>query len=143
MIKTLYSVGFAFTANGKEMAAILKNRPKWQNGKRNGIGGHVEAGEQPAQAQSREFYEEAGVLIAPEDWHGFAILEGEDWMVTCFSTFTDDVRRVLHNLTDEGLVECLPVEEILAGPIIPNLRYLVPLALDKDQTGAPCFIYYK
>jgi hypothetical protein len=37
-----YVVGFAFDTDGR-VALIRKNRPEWQAGRLNGIGGHVEA----------------------------------------------------------------------------------------------------
>ena len=40
---TEYVVGFAFDKKRENVALIQKNRPPWQKGKLNGIGGHIEA----------------------------------------------------------------------------------------------------
>ena len=60
---TDYVVGFAFnsTQNFNSVVLINKNRPDWQAGKYNGIGGHIEPGETTYEAITREFDEEAGV----------------------------------------------------------------------------------
>ena len=50
-----YVVGFMFSEE------ILKNKPDWQAGRLNGVGGKVEPNEYPDQAMVREFEEETGV----------------------------------------------------------------------------------
>lgn len=60
-------LGFAFDSYGR-VALIRKNRPDWQRGKLNGIGGHVESDESVRVAMSREFSEETGVLIPADEW---------------------------------------------------------------------------
>jgi 8-oxo-dGTP diphosphatase len=55
-------VGFVFK-NRDEVTLVMKNRPEWQKGKLNGVGGKIEAGETSAQAMRREFKEEAGADI--------------------------------------------------------------------------------
>jgi 8-oxo-dGTP pyrophosphatase MutT (NUDIX family) len=62
-----YVVGFAFDAYGS-VALIQKQRPTWQKGKWNGIGGSREQAETGSEAMAREFYEETGMRTKPEDW---------------------------------------------------------------------------
>jgi 8-oxo-dGTP diphosphatase len=138
---TKYSVGFAFTADRQFVALIEKMRPKWQAGKLNGIGGHVEHDEPFAQAQQREFWEETGVVIPARDWKAYASLIGPDWHVRVFSAFTDDIYD-LRSMTDET-VKLLPVSCVAEMPIIANLTYLIPLALDDEHIGVPMFHYGK
>ena len=38
---THYTVGFAFSLDRQFVALIRKMRPRWQQGKLNGIGGHM------------------------------------------------------------------------------------------------------
>ncbi len=57
-------------------------------GKWNGLGGKLEAGESPEQCVIREVREEAGLLIESPRYHGllvFANFKGEDWYVWVFS----------------------------------------------------------
>lgn len=45
---------------------IRKNRPQWQAGKMNGVGGKVEPGETPQGAAPRELFEETGLAMVKE-----------------------------------------------------------------------------
>ncbi len=131
---TRYVVGFLFDQTGKEVALIRKNRPAWQENKLNGIGGHIEDGETPAQAMAREFLEETGVDIAYKDWEQFAAMRGLDWEIYCYRAFSTLVYEV-DTKTDEK-VEIFTVCEVLQNPtMIKNLTWLLPLALD-DSTSA-------
>ena len=61
-----YTVLFAFNSDKSKIALIKKNRPDWQKGFYNGIGGKVEENETFVQAATREFFEEAGIVIDNE-----------------------------------------------------------------------------
>ena len=54
-------VGFMFSVLKSSVVLIKKERPKWQEGKLNGVGGKVEKGESPFDAMKREFLEETGL----------------------------------------------------------------------------------
>jgi len=115
-----YVCGFAFQ-DGR-LALIRKKRPDWQKGKLNGIGGHVEPGESPIEAMHREFYEETGGVA---DWTHFATLtDARGWEVYFYSG--PCVVKPM-TLTDEEVVWADPAE--LPDDVIPNLRFLVPMAL--------------
>ena len=132
-----YSVGFAFDAARSRVALIEKRRPKWQAQKWNGIGGHVELGESVQHAQRREFREETGVDIS--HWQAFAVLQAPRALIRCFRTFSDKVYDVV-TATDEK-VELVSLIELRDYPLIHNLSYLIPLALDDEHIGVPRFNY--
>jgi len=54
---TQYVAGFLFDETLENVVLIRKNRPKWQAGKLNGVGGHVEARETSIETMHREFKE--------------------------------------------------------------------------------------
>jgi len=96
-----YVLGFAFDETKNNVVLILKNRPAWQKGFYNGVGGKVEKYDEDYHAaMSREFLEETGVLINPNEWDYFAAMEfkedilGGSAIVYCFRIFTDLVREV-------------------------------------------------
>lgn len=60
-----YVVGFI--TDNKRVLLINKNRPKWQEGLFNGIGGKVEENESPLDAIIRETKEESGLDI--QEWN--------------------------------------------------------------------------
>lgn len=96
---TQYVLGFAFDDLGR-VALVRKNRPDWQRGKLNGIGGGIEEGEDPNAAMSREFFEEAGVTVPYDSWRWVGTMNGDDWSVWVY-TVTSPLIRDARTTTDE------------------------------------------
>jgi 8-oxo-dGTP diphosphatase len=69
---TEYVLGFAFDSN-EEVVLIRKNKPDWQRGLLNGVGGKIEENESSYAAMVREFHEETGVRL--HGWDNFARME--------------------------------------------------------------------
>jgi 8-oxo-dGTP diphosphatase len=118
--------GFMYSPDRSRVLLIRKNRPAWQAGKLNGVGGKIEPGETPAQAIRREFREEAGLDVG--DWQEVLTLAGPDWHAHFYRTFSDVAAA--RATTDEAL-EVHPVRPLPAD-VIPNLAWIVPLLLDED-----------
>jgi 8-oxo-dGTP diphosphatase len=118
-------VKFFFMTVMENVALIEKNRPAWQKGKYNGIGGHIEKGETPAQAMKREFFEEAGVSI--DSWEQYCTVYYTDAIIHFFRAFGN---YEIETKTDER-VFWKPIDK-LGDNIIPNLHWLIPLALYTD-----------
>ena len=78
---TEYVAGFFTSPYGDQVALVRKEKPAWQKGRLNAIGGKIESGETPADAMRREFLEEAGLDVS--DWKHFVTLTGirGDWRV--------------------------------------------------------------
>jgi 8-oxo-dGTP diphosphatase len=120
-----------------KVALIKKNRPKWQAGLYNGIGGKVEYGEEVNAAMEREFCEETSATIT--SWkpfcqliHPMAISKSTPagpWTVHFFKAFEV---ATLQSPTDE-LVRWWDVRTItnkLNNYFVPNLSWLIPMALE-------------
>ena len=135
-----YVCGFLFSEDRRRVVLIRKNRPEWQAGRYNGIGGKIELNENeceesPLQAMRREFDEEAGLRV--EDWKQFARLgDSRGWVIYFFYAF-GDVEHV-SCMTDEPLF-IFPVHS-LPPEVLPNLRWLIPMALSMDHERASEFI---
>ena len=117
-----------FSDDGSRVALIQKDRPEWQRGLLNGVGGKLEAGECPDEAIAREFLEETGVSTRPSDWRTFAVLKRlPDYEVYFMKTHNAEVVRVRTQET-----EVVGVFDPYALPkhVIFNLRWLIPMALD-------------
>jgi 8-oxo-dGTP diphosphatase len=129
MAKTGYVVGFHFR-NG-EVALIAKNRPDWQRGRLNGIGGHIEVGETPLEAMSREFQEEAGVR-GQLNWRQFCLVYGDSYELYCFASQYSG--EPIRTMTDETVgwysIDHLP------DNILSNLRWLIPMANYEQDISA-------
>lgn len=126
-----YVCGFLFSADRSRVLLIRKNRPAWQAGKLNGIGGKIEAfDESPLAAMRREFREEAGLDIA--EWQEILTLTGPDWHTHFYYAFGDLSHAKA--MTDESL----ETHEVASLPrdTIPNLHWIIPLMLDRErETG--------
>lgn len=136
---TRMCLGFCFNPLDNTVLLMRKNRPDWQAGKLNGVGGHIETGETSRDAMVREFREETGCAIPDFLWEHVGRMEHiqnspEDkapWTVSVYMvnmTQTDDVRTQ----TDEPL-EWVPVSSLTAlaaaGQCIENIPVLVALCL--------------
>jgi 8-oxo-dGTP diphosphatase len=120
-------VGLLFR-NRSEVVLVLKTHPEFQRGKLNGVGGKIEGEETTRAAMRREFREEAGADIPESAWREFALLKEEAGDVTFLVAHGDyDVRT----MTDEA-VAWYRVVDLRSEPVMPDLHWLIPLALD-DQ----------
>jgi 8-oxo-dGTP diphosphatase len=133
-----YVLGFMFSPDGEHVALIQKSKPDWQKGLYNGIGGSVEVingwKENPKVAMAREFLEETGVRTVPEEWEEVTGIVGADYRVRIYKTFSPSVYTV-HSTTEEP-VGVFSVRN-LPRPIIHNLLWLIPLALDHRAQKIP------
>ncbi|MDD5551397.1 MAG: NUDIX domain-containing protein [Candidatus Omnitrophica bacterium] len=119
--------GIIFTPNEYEVWLLLKARPKWQAGKFNGIGGHIEKGESPVEAMQREWQEETG-----EDevqWIKFMTLFGKDFEVTFFRAHT---AANLESLSAGESLYKFPIDN-LPSNILYNINWLIPMALSVPE----------
>jgi ADP-ribose pyrophosphatase YjhB (NUDIX family) len=125
--KTEYVLGFMFSESGENVALIKKNKPEWQAGCYNGVGGKVAPLEGQWDTMAREFKEETLVDTEPSDWIFYAVLEGEKFKVLVFYTFSDKVWDV-KTATKEP-VDVFKVQEVTTLRTITNLQWLIPMAL--------------
>lgn len=125
-----YVTGFMFDNYKQHVALVTKNKPAWQAGHLNGIGGKIEPGETPLQAMIREFEEETGVNH--RIWLPVVRIHSasNDYEVYFYATFTDKIAYVRTVESEE--IHTYAVSTVLSGAlrIIPNLAWLIPLALD-------------
>lgn len=125
-----YVVGFAFdTADTGDVVLIEKQKPEWQKGLLNGVGGKMEARETPQSAMEREFKEEAGVLVYAMRWRHYATMSNrKHWTCRCFAAqLTPEEFKQVETCEAEKIVTC--PTNIQSG-VLTNLRWLIPMALD-------------
>jgi len=119
-------VGFYYNTLKSSIVLIRKNKPEWQNGLFNGIGGKIEDGESPYHAMKREFIEEANLLVY--NWKHFVTITNfkDKSRVYFFCTFGS--LEGIESVTDE-IVSIFDIN-YLPENMIPNLRWLIPLGID-------------
>ena len=126
------------------VALIRKNKPEWQKGKLNGIGGSIKPGETAMTAMIREWYEGTGIDLPPNCWQPTITLTYPMGRVQCFRAFTNLRERWPYGLgttgniiTDEGVVSMwacgIVVNAANARGAIPNLAWHIPLHKDREM----------
>jgi len=139
---TRYVLGFCYNAeascretqigtSGFEMVLLIrKNKPNWQRGKLNGVGGKIEKGEHSRQAMTREFQEETGVVINPKKWSYFACMKGNGFEVHCFAIADKQAFSEAQTIADEKIERHSVLWVASSTEVIPNLKFLVPMGAD-------------
>lgn len=141
--KAMYVVGFMFCSD--HVLLVKKNRPDWQEGLWNGVGGSCNPSvletatpaEHPHVAMPREFQEETGIVTTRADWTHFVTEVGPDYLLYCYKAeialVDSQLPRVpATNDVGEGLAWW--DVSILVTPgiawMVGNLRWMIPLAMD-------------
>lgn len=148
-----YTCCFVFDDREANVLLIRKSHPAWQEGKLNGIGGKIEPGETPYDCARREVREEAGIDVPGLTL--FARLRDADALhpfeVFFFrasvdaSTFYCAAEYEAPQSTDHD-PEFIEVSgtsgndlDIISEELIPNLNYLIPMALNMPKERAVVF----
>ena len=126
---TQYVCGFLFNDERDHVALVLKNRPAFQKGKLNGIGGHVEPGEHQDAAMVREFEEETGVCITTWKHYSTIVNHNKKYIVYFYKAFHSEAIKAVKTTTDEEICT-VPVSIIHTPATMSNLVWLVALAFD-------------
>ena len=140
-----YVCGFAFDANTAREALVRKNKPAWQAGLLNGIGGHVEPCETLEHAMAREFEEEAGLATLPSIWRPMLFLQdGSDkaaWIVHFFAAYGVDLDKIrtveeeeIIALSWQSVAGCHNERQVYYAHV-PNLEWLLPMAAQRQVRG--------
>lgn len=136
-----YVVGFAFgqvpMKFSTHVVLIQKERPTFQAGLLNGVGGKVEPQDRIKglqrhynRAMVREFQEETGVVTSPDEWRLFAVIQrGKNAVI--YYLYTDGVEiSEARTLTDEKIFIVSAKDFDGRKQVKPDLRWLVPMALN-------------
>ena len=125
-----YVTGFLFSSNSSHIVLIKKLTPAWQKGYLNGVGGKIEANETSENAMSREFKEETGVFIPAKQWHCYAQINRPNHYHVDFFFAHSELAFTARTVEKEEILVVKLSE--LPTKLIPNLNWLIPLALDKQ-----------
>lgn len=135
-----YVVGFLFSSYS-HVALIRKNRPQWQAGKLNGIGGKIEANESALDAMVREFEEETGAHVSAENWQLLGKYIGNNSLVFAFAAYMqDDI--ALATKTDEE-VGWESIADLDWKECAHNLQFMIPFALSESAKNSEFYLVAK
>lgn len=135
-----YVLGFAFAPPvGREEAVLLieKRRPDWMAGMLNGLGGHIEPGETPADAMKREGGEEVvsvdGGPAPPFAWQPVCSFgEAGRWRCHVFRALDAPIHDLVAGTDERVLV--VRFSGALGGrlQLAPHVGWLIPLCLVRE-----------
>jgi 8-oxo-dGTP diphosphatase len=112
----------------------------WAN-KYNGIGGHIEIGEDVYHGALRELKEEAGIEVQPLRLCGSIMIDaGENIGIHLF-VFTGIFKGGMLQQSDEGELEWIAMGKILEYPLVEDLKIILPAIL-KTENGQMIYAHY-
>lgn len=123
-----------------ERVLLIKGAPTkrlWAN-RYNGIGGHIERGEDVLNAARREIAEETGLQIQDLWMCGVVLVDGDDRTGVGIFVLRGEAASADLQPSDEGSLEWVPSERIKELPVVEDLPVLLKRALAM-KPGQPPF----
>ena len=128
-----YTLGFIFDMPLYNVLLIRKERPDWQRGRLNGIGGKVELNERSERCIVREVAEECGLVTSEQDWTKIGNMHGNMWSVDIYAYVHAGDASEAYSVGDEEIgwyqISKLP------DNVLTNIPWLIQLSLDKIKNN--------
>ena len=134
-----------FVTHGEDVLLVRGAPHKgWWAGRLNGVGGHIERGEDVLTSARRELAEETGLTEVAEVRLAAVINAALGDGPTGILLFVFTARALSRQVvaSDEGTLEWIPRAALADQPVIPDLRLLLPRLLDLPSQAPPLFGHY-
>lgn len=113
----------------------------------NGVGGHIERGEDPLSGAIREIHEETGLTVQNVRFCGSTIIDAGQATGILLFIFTAEATNRDFIDSDEGTLQWLPIKQVLdniqtgenALPLVEDLPIILPRILHGE--GLPFFAH--
>lgn len=132
-----------FIFRGDEIL-LIKGSPqkKLWPGKYNGLGGHIEKGEDPKSAARRELLEESGLVCASMTLCGTIIVDTGSNPGVAIYVFRGDYQsgNLVHS--NEGTLEWVNVKNIQNVNVVEDLNTIIPRILAQEKGEQPFSAIY-
>jgi 8-oxo-dGTP diphosphatase len=120
---------------------LPSDRAGW-SGRYNGIGGHVEIGEDPLSAARREVLEETGLLVLDQDLCGVVTVDTGGSPGIGLFVFVGEATEGDLETSPEGTPAWLPLDSLAEFQLVEDLDFLIPQALKARSESALFFAVY-
>lgn len=134
----------------EDKVLLIKGSPDkrlWAN-RYNGVGGHIEQGEDVLSAARRELIEETGIEVKTLWICGVVTIDsGEDVGIGIYVlrgewSSSDDLNSGDIKPTEEGTLEWVKFDELYNLPLVEDLPVLLPRILKSQKSGPPFSAHY-
>jgi 8-oxo-dGTP diphosphatase len=123
---------------------LIKGAPQkrlWAN-QYNGIGGHVERGEDIFSSAEREIYEETGLMAKNLLLCGLIMINGVADIGICIIVLKGITQKQTTIPSEEGISEWLPRDGIYQYPLVEDLPIIIPRVLAFQPGDTPFSAIY-
>jgi len=128
MIK--YCLGFVFDEQLKNVMLIKKEKPTWQRGQLNGLGGHIYNKEWASHAMQRTCLAESGMNI--QDWTKVYLMDFDNCELYVFVAVADLSKAT--TMTGEE-IKIMPIADFGNFKLVAHTSRLLQCALDTITNG--------
>ncbi len=130
-----------FITRGPDEVLLLRGAPDkriWAN-KYNGIGGHVERGEDIHASVAREVREETSLTVRNLTLRGVVNVDADDSAGVIVFVFSAEYASGEPVSSEEGVLEWVRRDQLDKLPLVDDLPFLIPRILDTAPDDPPFF----